>query len=747
MLPPENQFPLKFHLYGPELGLRAELMSIHGMNAFAAHNSASRGVMFASHFGQRLVINGAEEKIVVTGVCREMAKATFSVKMPADGRIIAIIDRYPTNELAYGGFKENPETVAIVETENPKEIRMISLPSYVSYHTHFGFRYKATPNIRYLTPGACLKGGTKFLESPAITENGGYAYGLNLNVAFMSIPGVGEDGVIITRKALQRMKYKVYEKRIVNFGSKMFPLNTYGDDNVYKIFPDIGDEVRADGILMAFREYSPGIASTQMSKRATRRIQYLFDKLVYARQVDDSPTQGLQSERRGRVVDIRVYRKHTSNPEMPAEMAAQPMRYYQATERYYRELLGVEERLRREYARVYRDTSVLPIKGNLHRELTIAHAVLGTPDSRSRQQLILNYRREPLDEWMVEFVVEYEVTPDVGSKVTCIAGGKGVITQIVEDENDMPVDSVGNRVDMIVDSASIIGRMNLGRPAEMYFNSVSREIRRQMRLMLGYDQLSGKPWVNVPSDYIEALPPEKFAALWQQLQDMADILDSKLGDYYRSLPMADKVDLVTKSLNTEVRMPYRINRDEFTHVVSRKLETRFKPPRGPVYYRGFSGDMTWTDDPVRIAPLYTMLLDKTTDEWNSLSTGTLQHFGLLSPLNREEKHSKPWRPSSTRTISETEGRIYAGYGGRSAMIEWLDRCNNPSTMKNMGYNLISAPNPSALKFAVDRSRVPVGGHKSLQLFQHMLFCSGAAIHYQPTEHFKLRIHDLPDEQQ
>lgn len=738
---------LMFDNHGKELRLRYELLSIHAMNSFAMHNSASRGVMFASHWGQRIVFDGVEEKIVVSGFEREMAKTSFKVRMPESGRIVALVDRYPVNNIARGGFRFNPETSVIVETESShesgqaNELRMFTLPAYQSFHPTYGFSFKPTPNMHFLHPNARIEKDTVFMESPCVTPNGGYATGINFNVAFMSIPGVGEDGIIITRKALNRMAHKVIERRTVKYGSKNFALNIYGDDDNYLAFPEIGDFVRPDGVLMALRDYTPGIASTIMSKRATQRIDHLFDKCVYVRQVGDKNDNEFKIEKPGRVIDIRVLRRHTTNQELPEAMMEQPNRYYQATVNYYQALKTVEKQLQEEYNRRYRASVRLPIVGDFHRELVMAEAILGTPDPRSRQSVILNHRKEPLDEVMIEFVIEYVVVPDIGSKLSDFHGGKGVVVAIVEDEKDMPTDIYGNRADVMVDSASMIGRMNMGRPAEMYFNSVSREIRRRLRNMMGYDQMSGKEWSPVSEDIVASLPSMTFELMWREIQDMCDILHPEVSAHYRAMSQSERIEIITSSLNKEVRMVYPITRDEFTHVVTRKLEQRFHPPRGPVKYRGFSGEIVETEDHVRVAPLYMILLNKNTDEWASLSTGTLQPMGLPSPLNREEKYSKPWRPAFTRTISETEGRIYAGYAGREAIIEWNDRCSNPATMRNISYKLISSTNPSNIDFAPDRDRVPVGGHRGLQLYKHMLFCAGAEIRYTQSPDFQLRIHD------
>ena len=98
-----------------------------------------------------------------------------------------------------------------------------------------------------------------------VTPQGDYCYGREVNVAFMSMPGVIEDGVVVSESFLKSMSTKGYETRTMSFGKKYFPLNLYGDD----------------GLLLARREFRPILAPVEMSPEALRRPDYTYDELVY----------------------------------------------------------------------------------------------------------------------------------------------------------------------------------------------------------------------------------------------------------------------------------------------------------------------------------------------------------------------------------------------------------------------------------------------------------------------------------
>ncbi len=161
------------------------------------------------------------------------------------------------------------------------------------------------------------------------------------------------------------------------------------------------------------------------------------------------------------------------------------------------------------------------------------------------------------------------------------------------------------------------------------------------------------------------------------------------------------------------------------------LEENYKPVYGPVTYVGNSGRTTTTVKNVRVGSVYMMLLDKTTNDASAVSSGKLQHFGVLSQVTKGDKYSKPDRNQATRVIGEAEGRIMVSYIGPWFMAEVMDRNNNPKTHKSMVEKILRSLTPSNIDNLVDRKEIPFGGHKPLQLLKHLLQCSGIKYVYKP----------------
>lgn len=701
--------------------LHPELVGIQGFNALARHNSASRSYMFGSHISQRLVIDGAEENTIQTGFEQQFSKYTFNVKMPADGQIIKIIQRYPAG-VDKDSIPYNPETVVIYENAETKEIDYFSIRRYASYHQIFGYKYDIKSAISKLRPGAFIAKDTIFADSPGVSENGGYMYGTNLNVAYMSVPAVSEDGVLISESALQKLKFRIYETRVVEFGSNQFPLNIYGSATEYKPFPDINSFIRDDGVLMMLRTYDNELMPVEMSIYDTMEPDFTFDKACYVR------------GGKGRVVDIKVHCNNNPVKQLPTGMSNHTDKYAKALNRFHRDIADTEATLRRERKHKFADAK-LNLSPRFHRLVVDSLAAINHDENKHKQNLNLLYRKAPIDEYRIEFVVEYEVTPTIGFKLTDINGGKGVIVKIVPD-HEMPIDAEGNRADMIMDPASIVSRMNLAKSYQHYFNSCMQKVRQDLLRLLDIPPViihgikSPKPLISTMK--LELLDTRMFDNGYAHLLKLYKIVNEKMYRYFAfEITNEQKIEHMVDCINNGIFIYYPIDNDRHAIQVVEQMESTFKPTYGPVSYIGESGQRIVTKQNVRIAPMYIMLLDKIADEWASVSTAKLQHFGVLSPLTKAEKFSTPHRNAPVRTIGETEGRIFAGYCGREAIAEMMNRSNHPATQRNMAWNILSAKEPTNIPYVVDRTFNPSLSTMPLAEVGRMFATQGFGLKYEP----------------
>lgn len=697
--------------------LHRELMGVSGLSFSDQHVSASRKQMFSSHITQRLVTSGCTERYIQTGMEREYGKYTFRIEMPVDADIIKIIERYPRT-ITSNGIAHNPETLIIYEDADTKEIGCITVVDYFSNHQYFGFRYSKKSSCNQIRVGASIKKGTILADSPAITDQGGYAYGRECNVAFMSHPATSEDGVVISRQALEKWTFNTYETRAAEWGNKFWPLNLYGDENNYKPFPDIGDYVRPDGLLMAFMPHDETFSPIDQSVAGTQFIDSVFAKRLYA------------AGGGGKIIDIRVHHDPESvapvtpvcesNPNM--SMDNQAKKYDLARRRYHQEVVNT-------YNKFLKDRGAkLSISHEFHRIVTDSISVVGSghqkkPDE-STERVVKLYRGATLDDWRIEFVIEYTVTPRNGFKFTDTVGGKGVACCVV-DEDQMPIDADGNRAEIVMDPGAVNNRMNPGRIYEQFYNATSRDLVKELRktLDISNPQLNNEAHISRHPNLNKA---------WSRLLRFYEIIAPKVFQMY-SKPSTNIARVMARAVSNECLYIYLPpnNEPEARDIVS-QLRAEFPTTYGPVSYIGYSGKRCTTKKNVRIGSLYVMLLEKTGDDWTAVSSGKVQNFGVLSQLNVNDKYAAPTRNQAIRFDGETENRIITSYAGPQAAAEILDINNNISAHKSITTNIISANRPTDIERIIDRNKIPLGNARPLQLIKHYALCNGYEFTY--TQH-------------
>lgn len=399
------------------------LLSINSLNPWAAHVSSSRGTMFSSsHIAQALHVVGAEPRRVQTGTESKFGEYTFKQALPCDAQIIRLIPKFKQT-IGEDSIGENPTTLVIFEDIHTKRVGMLELVGHStatdSKHQHFGFRYVQKPIVGELSAGMRLPKGTVLADSPSVRGEGedqSYSYGLETNVAFMGVPGIIEDGIVVSESYLKRITSKGFEKRTASFGKKHYPLNLYGDENHYKPFPDIGDRIRDDGLVFALRSYDELLAPIEMDPASLMAVDDNFDKCTYA-------------EPGGRIIDVTVHHDDTKRvPPTPVGMERQVSKYHTAHLEYYKTILEVYNNLKKNR----RDD--LEISPELHRLAVEAMSYLGfdnnpatgfmkSKDQLARRRVQKQYRRNPIDDWRVELSFEYDVVPNIAFKLTETYGG------------------------------------------------------------------------------------------------------------------------------------------------------------------------------------------------------------------------------------------------------------------------------------------------------------------------------------
>jgi len=720
-----------------ECQLFPELVGVSNLNSHLRGDSSPRVQMANSALGSSLVIKGSTLRRQQTGTEREFAKYTFSKRFENNVVILAVVHRYDQTA-GIDSIAFSPETAYIYEDAKTGHVDVMILPMYNCNHQHFGFEYQKDQNVvRQMTAEARIRAGTKVADSPSVTPEGDYKYGLELNMCLMSVEGVIEDGAIFADDVLPKLTAQGFEKRVESCGQHYYMINLYGNPerpDEYKPVPDIGEKIRDDGLLFALRKYDPLLAPIEMSPTALREPDYIYDRLVYA-------TPGAT------VIDIMVQHNHLlRNCNTPAGMDRQLRKYHTAATNYYR-------RIWQEYEKVCRRPEGRPTLGyEFNRLLVEARTYLNERHRDSRQgsmDVNKTYRRNELDEWRIEVTYQYDMVPTIGNKITGTHGDKAVICGIWPRAN-MPVDADGNSADYIMDADSNIKRMNLGRLYEQYFNAASRDVTKKIRQMFGFSPWGNdvppkpKPTFNlqnalfgsresniVPGQDIQ-LDPAIVAQAWQYLFGYYDIVSPWMAQMFARGEYKQPIEEHLLSVMRDgiyLWMPTH-NPIDYVETVQ-QVQAKYPPCYGPVSFIAQNGKRVVTDAPIMIGSVYVIELEKTGSEWSGVASAKLQHHGIPAKITKMDKYAYPGRASPIRLTGEGEVRLLASTAGGYVAADLVDQSNNPTVHKEITANILRAPQPTNIPKVIDRDKFPLGQGRNILFVTHVLECAGIRFVYKP----------------
>ena len=330
--------------------------------------------------------------------------------------------------------------------------------------------------------------------------------------------------------------------------------------------------------------------------------------------------------------------------------------------------------------------------------------------------------------------------------------------RFVEDDQ-MPIDAEGNMADIKVDSSSIPGRMNLGRPQETFEAAASRDVANELRTWFGLrdpsvlgpdpeefmrrdpegfhkaareiippeyrDSRSAFGYKKMPASFFYNKGVDLVDRAYEKLVWFFSLANPKQAQAYASVSDSkEKAEILSRALYEAPILLLPVDAPFDHPTVARNFRDNVKMVRGAVAYKSRNGRWITTRNPHRINPLYMIELEKIADGGSSISSSKVGHFGVPASSTRSEKISKPWKNTAVRTISETEGRLYSSILGVWAYAEMIDRSNNPVTRREIARRLLRDPNPSNIDLLINRDQIPYGGARAITIVKNSLACAG-----------------------
>lgn len=384
--------------------------------------SASRKIMSSVQMQQKIELTHGEPALVQTGhEIRFGENSSSYIEAEHEYEIIAKIQKF-------ADFP-NHQYILIVHNKDNDEFDVIERVGYKHISEEYGFSYNNSRLDSYYE-GDTIHRGSILVKSNSFDEYGNRKDGVNLLSTYLACEHAKEDGIVISEAAKHKLEAPLFHKVEIVINDNDIPLNLYGNDSVYKIFPDIGEEI-TDNILCILR------------REKKEQALYLQSKNMLTKPITSDEKFYLS----GTVVDINVY---ANNQELisTSPYLSQLNYYNKDHRRYLNEICEVVE----------------PLKDQ------------GCKCSQALQKLYYNakkilnggqYIKDTLfSNIIVEFLVFHKNELKVGDKISNRYGGKGVISQIRKTEL-MPKLDNGETVELIFNPASVINRENVGQLLEM----------------------------------------------------------------------------------------------------------------------------------------------------------------------------------------------------------------------------------------------------------------------------------------
>ena len=484
-----------------------------------ATNSGARKIMDGTHQSHSLVLSHGEIPYLSTGFENRFGEESSSIIEADDDYII--LAKIPKFDYA-----PNHHYYMILQNIHTKELDVIERVSYKYITEAYGYLYNNSYMDAYF-PGNQIQHGTILRRSTGFDQFGNKTNGCNVNVTYMALDGNMEDSVVISDYCSKKLSAPLIRNVKVMINENDIPLNIYGDDNVYKIFPDIGEDVK-NGILMAYRREKKEEAIYTQSVDRLQTIMMSDDKITI----------------KGKVIDIDIY---CNNKE-----ALQDGMYNQQFASYYAN-------------RIRMCTEIVKTVG--------PHIASGCEMTYAMQKLFARCKDEVngkpfidkkklFSNIIIEFTLMENRVLGVGDKVADRYGGKGVVSKIVP-MNMMPQLPNGQYVDMIKNSSTMYGRENAGQVFEYEINYISMNILDKIRnsdmsledsinLILKFVQLQSPTQYKSMNDYVSTLDRDGLISFIESILSRESINISnlpmsetmtidKLAQLYEAFPWIDQV--------------------------------------------------------------------------------------------------------------------------------------------------------------------------------------------------------------
>jgi len=569
------------------MGLKEDLERIDSLEAseilgcsnltLANKSSGSRLHLFSSYLEQSLILNESEVPKLYTGFEKNLGAYNDSLKVSkANYKILNRIEKFPQ----YPGMNYS---LIVLDVEN-NVINIIENKRYENLAEEHGYFRPEVPVDRKC-PGDIIHKDEILSKANSHDEFMNYKYGVNANVAYISRKENIEDGIIISDSFAKRVSYASIKSIEVTLGFNDILLNIYGNDYMYKCFPDLMQDVK-NGIFCV--------------KRSVDHLSSGCNTTVNSLMNIDTNDEIYHGD--GKLLDVEIF--INSNEELYKDNGhrSQILGYYNTIKDYKTNIVNALEPYIKNHG-VKLTTEAFTKYYNYKNYVDICNS----PNNDIR----FSNSTGTFEFAFVRFIIGRNSNLTEGSKLSNRFGGKGVVCRVVP-EAMMPIDEYGQRVEVIFNPVGVIGRSNSGQLYEQELNFIASVL--EIRI--------GKT---------ESIT-EKYSILSKYFK-IVDEDSSKLFEtYYKSLsaPMKKKCmdDIVSNGIHIR---QHPFNNISFENLKKLYIDFDIKPSKLSIFYKMNNGTIREykSVNPVVVGKEYILVLKHTTDsKFSSISISDVNSLGL-----------------------------------------------------------------------------------------------------------------------
>ena len=380
-------------------------MSLFGASAmtFPDKISTTRSGMAVRHTGQFVVQSNPEFPRVYTGAENEFGeRSSWNIKLHEDHQLMKTFIKFKD----YPNI--SPVCYILKELKTGKYKCIIHEPAHHLVE-RYGFKMYNKIAGKY-NDGDIIPANTPISQSSSYV-NGNYCSGRNIRLAYAVLPELTEDALIISDKAAKDLEYDMVDMVTVNIKKDAFLLNKYGNQSLYKPFPNIGEEIQND-VLCSIRENS------YVSSRAEASIPHINDKSYSSH---------------GVVVDIDIF----TNTDIENDQANY---YLKEIKQWYSDIYAYISTI---VTDPYQDdTSLIDIYHRAEKYLSDSTWVT----------------KESIVNTVIRFKILKHMSIRVGQKLVGRFGNKSVVTKIIP-EHLMPRTEDGRPIHMLANGLAVPNRI------------------------------------------------------------------------------------------------------------------------------------------------------------------------------------------------------------------------------------------------------------------------------------------------